>query len=62
MGRLIVANRRDHQVLGWPDTDIDTEEARQQVALAERIIQEARAHGAPSRRRSTASTYWTAPL
>ena len=44
MGRLIVANRRGHQVLEWPDTD--TEEARQQIALAERIIQEARAHGA----------------
>ena len=26
MGRLIVANRRGHQVLEWPDTD--TEEAR----------------------------------
>jgi len=46
MGRLIVANRRGHQVLEWPDIDTDTEEARQQVALAERIIQEARAHGA----------------
>ena len=42
MGRLIVANRRGHQVLEWPDT----EEARQQIALAERIIEEARAHGA----------------
>jgi hypothetical protein len=46
MGRLIVANRRGHQVLEWPDTDTDTEEARQLVALAERIIREARAHGA----------------
>jgi hypothetical protein len=44
MGRLIVANRHGHQVLEWPATD--TEEARQQIALAERIIQEARAHGA----------------
>ena len=44
MGRLIVANRRGHQVLEWPDTD--TAEARQQIALAERLIQEARAHGA----------------
>ena len=33
MGHLIVANRRGHQVLEWPDTD--TEEARQQIALAE---------------------------
>ena len=44
MGRLIVANRRGHQVFEWPDTD--TEEARQQIALAECIIAEARAHGA----------------
>ena len=33
-------------MLEWPDTDTDTEEAQQQVAEAERIIQEARAHGA----------------
>ena len=44
MGRLIVANRRGHQVLEWPDTD--TEEAHQQIALVERIIEEARTHGA----------------
>ena len=46
MGRLIVANRRGDQVLEWPDTDIETEEALEQIALAERIIEEARAHGA----------------
>jgi hypothetical protein len=46
MGRLIVANRRGDQVLEWPDTDIDTEEAQQQIAVAERIIEEARVHGA----------------
>jgi hypothetical protein len=46
MGRLIVANRRGDQVLEWPDTDIDTEEARELIAMAERMIQEARAHGA----------------
>ena len=46
MGRLIVANRRGDQVLEWPDTDIDTEEALEQIAMAERIIEEARAHGA----------------
>jgi hypothetical protein len=46
MGRLIVANRRGDQVLEWPDTDLDTEEALQQIAMAERIIEEARAHGA----------------
>ena len=46
MGRLIVANRRGDQVLEWPDTNLDTEAARQQIAEAERIIEEARAHGA----------------
>ena len=46
MGRLIVANRRGDQVLEWPDTDTDTAEARQLIASAERIIREARAHGA----------------
>jgi hypothetical protein len=44
MGRLIVANRRGHQVLEWPDTD--TEEAQEQIDLVERLIEEARAHGA----------------
>jgi hypothetical protein len=46
MGRLIVANRRGDQVLEWPDTDLDTEEALEQIAMVERIIEEARAHGA----------------
>jgi hypothetical protein len=46
MGRLIVANRRGHQVLEWPDTDFESEEACEQIAAAERIIEEARAHGA----------------
>ena len=46
MGRLIVANRRGHQVLEWPDTDTETEEALELIATAERIIEEARAHGA----------------
>ncbi len=46
MGRLIVANRRGHQVVEWPGTDTDTEEARELIAQAERIIREARAHGA----------------
>jgi hypothetical protein len=43
MGRLIVANRRGHQVVEW-DT-VDTEEARQQVIEAERILREARESG-----------------
>ena len=43
MGRIIVANRRGHQVVEWEATD--TEEARATVAEAERIIREARASG-----------------
>ena len=41
MGRIIVANRRGHQVVEWSTTD--TEEARATVAEAERILREARA-------------------
>ena len=43
MHRIIVANRRGHQVLEWEDTD--TEAAREQIAEAERIIREARQRG-----------------
>lgn len=43
MHRIIVANRRGHQVIEWETTD--TEEARQQIAEAERILREARARG-----------------
>jgi len=44
MGRIIVANRRGHQVVEW-DTDTDTDEARATIAEAERILDEARAAG-----------------
>jgi hypothetical protein len=44
MHRIIVANRRGHQVVEW-DTETDTEEARQQIAEAERILREARDQG-----------------
>jgi 4-aminobutyrate aminotransferase-like enzyme len=44
MHRIIVANRRGHQVVEW-DLDTDTEEAREQIAEAERIIREARERG-----------------
>lgn len=44
MGRIIVANRRGHQVLDW-DVETDTEEARERIAEAERILQEAREKG-----------------
>ncbi len=43
MGRIIVANRRGHQVVAWETTD--TDEARASVAEAERILREARAAG-----------------
>lgn len=44
MGRIIVANRHGHQLVEW-DTTVDTDEARQAVVEAERIIEEARANG-----------------
>ena len=43
MHRIIVANRRGHQVVEWETTD--TEEARAQIAAAERILAEAREQG-----------------
>ncbi len=44
MSRIIVANRWGHQVMEW-DAETDTEEARQSVIEAERIIREARKKG-----------------
>ena len=44
MHRIIVANRRGHQVVEW-DIDTDTQEARERIAEAERILQEARQRG-----------------
>lgn len=44
MGRIIVANRRGHQVVEW-ETNTDTEESRARIAEAERILAEARARG-----------------
>ncbi len=43
MGRIIVANRRGHQLVEWET--IDTDEARAGVAEAERILEEARSNG-----------------
>jgi len=43
MGRIIVANRRGHQLVEWET--VDTAEARAGVAEAERIIREARESG-----------------
>ena len=44
MGRIIIANRRGHQVVAW-DAETDTEDARAGIAAAERILEEARASG-----------------
>ena len=44
MHRIIIANRRGHQVVEW-DVDTDTEAAREQIAEAERILREARDKG-----------------
>ncbi len=43
MGRIIVANRRGHQVVEY-DT-VDTEEGRLSILEAERILREARENG-----------------
>ena len=44
MGRIIVANRRGHQLVEW-STETDTEEARATILEAERIVREARDKG-----------------
>ena len=44
MGRIIVANRRGHQLVEW-DATSDTDEGREAIREAERILEEARANG-----------------
>ena len=44
MGRIIVANRRGHQLVEW-DADTQTEEAQASIIEAERILREARDKG-----------------
>jgi hypothetical protein len=44
VGRIIVANRRGHQLVEW-DTETDTVEARESILEAERILREAREKG-----------------
>lgn len=44
MARLIIANRRGHQVIEW-DATTDTEESRATIAEVERILREARQQG-----------------
>jgi len=43
MGRIIVANRRGHQVVEWQT--VETDEARESIVEAERILREARESG-----------------
>jgi hypothetical protein len=44
VSRIIVANRRGHQLVEW-DADTDTEEAKASIQEAERILREARERG-----------------
>ena len=44
MGRIIVANRRGHQLVEW-DANTNTDEAREGIVEAERILREARDKG-----------------
>lgn len=44
MSRIIIANRRGHQVVEW-DAGVDTVEARAAVEQAVQIIREARLQG-----------------
>ena len=44
MGRIIIANRRGHQLLEW-EVESDSPEAREGVLEAERILREARESG-----------------
>jgi hypothetical protein len=50
MGRILVANRRGHQVIEWENTN--TEEARRQIQEAECILLEARERGCAVSRKS----------
>ena len=62
MGRIIVANRRGHQLVEW-NADTDTEEAHEGVLEAERILREAREKGcAVSRKVGTQHVLDDAPF
>ena len=62
VGRIIVANRRGHQLVEW-DADTDTEEARESILEAERILREARDKGcAVSRKVGTRHVLDDAPF
>ena len=51
MARLIIANRRGHQVVEWDPASVDTEDGRAAVEEAERIIRDARERGCRVSRR-----------
>jgi len=62
MGRIIVANRRGHQLVEW-DAETDTDEARESIQEAERIVREAREKGcAVSRKVGTQHVLDDAPF
>ena len=62
MGRIIVANRRGHQLVEW-DADTDTDAARESIQEAERIVREAREKGcAVSRKVGTQHVLDDAPF
>ena len=62
MGRILVANRRGHQLVEW-DADTDSAEARESIVEAERILREARDKGcAVSRRVGTQHVLDDAPF
>src|SRR5947209_4586752 len=57
MGRIIVANRRGHQVVEWQTTE--TEEARQTIVEAERILREARERARDVARTTLGDELWS---
>ena len=62
MGRIIVANRRGHQLVEW-DAETQSEEARESILEAERILREARDKGcAVSRKVGTRHVLDDAPF
>jgi hypothetical protein len=62
VGRILVANRRGHQLVEW-DAETDSVEARESIIEAERILREARDKGcAVSRRVGTQHVLDDAPF
>jgi hypothetical protein len=62
VGRIIVANRRGHQLVEW-DAGTDSEEAHATIVEAERILREARDKGcAVSRKVGTQHVLDDAPF